>query len=363
MFSKKLLAVAATLTFVLRPLFAATASTPTQIAQTTLSTPATTPSSLVEKESLSILAQVLKASAINYDASVGSILSYLDRLYGSISDKALELYDYVVKEKSFKREVCKELVAECPVKLPKSLVVESDDAFSISSIVDRANEYICADVPENWDYLGEEDGISVWRLKKVSPVRCGYEESRWNCVKSEAIIDLTPAELRDYLMNSAEVQKYNKYSGGRLDVEEISDTTKVVWNRTKLPFAIKPYDFCTLMHVCRHPKKNVEMIVSKGISHPLVPVMSDYSRSEIYVGVNILTPVPGPDGKGKMRTKLTNINRVRYAGLHPFMASKRSFRGSVDYLSQLRSYTSKLHKKKHHNSNHHRKHHHHDKSN
>ena len=117
--------------------------------------------------------------------------------------------------------------------------------YSISDTIKSANNYLSPDAM--WEFLGAENGVSVWKLNPSS-ISLKKEDRQWPCVKSSTVIKIDSKTLVEYLMDSAKVPEYNKYCAGRADIEKISKRSKIVWNRTCIPLAIKSYDFCTLMH-------------------------------------------------------------------------------------------------------------------
>jgi hypothetical protein len=71
-----------------------------------------------------------------------------------------------------------------------------------------------------------------------------------------------------------------------------------------------------------------------GVKHPLIPVHKDYSRSELIMGLNILSPV---QKEGSKSTHITCISHVRYGGFSPpSVINKSIFRGTVKYLYNLK---------------------------
>ena len=202
-------------------------------------------------------------------------------------------------------------------------------SFDLREIVNMAYSYQSPNA--EWDKLGEDKDIKVWRAKVPISKGLGKGAERWPVVKSTTTINGSPENVMKLLMDSSKVHKTNKYSAGRTDVLKINEFTKMVWSRTKIPYSIKPYDFCTLMQVSKLNNGGI-MIISKGIEHELVPKHQDYCRSEIYFGVNFLYPVPDDPN----RTAFTSISHVRYAGLHPYIASKTVYSATLNYLKQLK---------------------------
>eukprot|EP01034_Spumella_vulgaris_P027974 gene27974-34764_t len=149
---------------------------------------------------------------------------------------------------------------------------------------------------------------------------------------------MKPESLQELFMDSSKVHLLNKYSAGRVDIESIGTKSKIVWNKTKLPYAMKPYDFCSLMHCDVEPLSGHTMIVSQVVTRPTAPVTNEFARSEIILGVNILAPC----GLNASQTELTSINHVRLANLPAYFARKSAFQGTVNYLTQLKAAVIKL---------------------
>ena len=207
---------------------------------------------------------------------------------------------------------------------------------AVNEIIDESEKYLSSEV--EWDFMGKEKDVSVWKLKRSS-INLKKEDSQWPCVKSSTVIEIDSKSLLDYLMDSSKVQEYNKYSAGRSDIEIISTTTKVVWNRLNIPVGIKPYDFCTLMHSYTKPAADEIILVSKFTVHPSVPVHSDYGRSEKVIGLNVLKSLKSIGSQ--QRTEITCISHQRYAMTPPYLIEKNMMRGKVNYLRKLKNVLEK----------------------
>jgi hypothetical protein len=238
-----------------------------------------------------------------------------------------------------------------------SVNVDVNDRGSYSQIIDEllalAREYQrLQPVEKHWDCLGQEEDVVVWKLKtplhpNSSSSNGGGEvdddnDNDWPCIRSMTTIDLPVDALCDVIMDSSKVMLYNKYSGGRDDVVTVGPQSKIVWSRTNIPFTIKSYDFSTLMHLERNAVDNTVLIVSRGVRCPQVPIHSDYSRSEIIFGLNILTPSKNDNQK----TDFETISHVRYAGTHPFIASKSALQGALTYFRSLKAAIKDVHSQK-----------------
>lgn len=97
-------------------------------------------------------------------------------------------------------------------------------------------------------YKGEENNVKVWKCKRPISASGTKGAEKWPCIKATTVIDTSPRKLAELLMDSSRVHLTNKFSQGRTDVHIIDKSTKIVWNRSRIPFTFKPYDFCTMMH-------------------------------------------------------------------------------------------------------------------
>lgn len=95
------------------------------------------------------------------------------------------------------------------------------------------------------------------------------------------------------------------------------------------------------MHCYKDPSRGVNIIISKAVEHDSVPPHKDYSRSEIYMGINIFMP----SKRNPMHTEFTSIAHTRYSGILPYLVSKTSLSASVSYLKNLKAVAVPLSKK------------------
>lgn len=232
---------------------------------------------------------------------------------------------------SLSKEVSQWISNQSPIKKSKESIQISS---AISAMVEESDRYLSNDVV--WDLMGIDKKVTVWKLDKSS-IRLNEEDSEWPCVKSSTIIEIEPKALIEYLMDSSKVEEYNRYSAGRLDIEQITSTSKIVWNRMNIPIGIKPYDFCTLVHCYSRPLQDEIYLISKSFIHELVPDNKDYGRSEKIIGLNIVRPLKSTgNSSSPIRTEITCISHQRYANTPPIIIEKSMMRGKVNYLKKLR---------------------------
>mmetsp|Transcript_1150 Transcript_1150/g.1306 ORF Transcript_1150/g.1306 Transcript_1150/m.1306 type:complete len:314 (+) Transcript_1150:200-1141(+) len=231
----------------------------------------------------------------------------------------------------------KKLVTETTMWLTKQsspqITNKSLSSYKIATIIEESAKYLSKDAI--WEWMGEENEVKVWKLMNSS-IKLKKDDQEWPCVKSTTVINIDADTLMEYLLDSAKVKEYNKYSAGRLDIELFSSKSKIVWNKMNIPKVIKPYDFCTLLHCYSNPSGNELILVSKCANHALVPVHKSFSRSEKIIGLNVLKKLPNDKEAGNYRTEITCISHQRYANTPVFMIEKSMMRGKVNYLRKLR---------------------------
>ena len=259
----------------------------------------------------------------------------------SISSACAYVENQWKEDGDFKRTSCNNMMTDVSLWLRRKFSnADPSCTYSISETIRAANNYLSPDAL--WEFQGVENEVSVWKLNPSS-ISLRREDRQWPCVKSTTIIKIDAKTLVEYLMDSTKVTEYNKYCAGRADIEKISKRSKIVWNRTCIPLAIKSYDFCTLMHYYVKPPKNDIVLVSKGVQHPSVPISRDYSRSESIMGLNILRSIPANKKCGLgSSTEITCISHVKYGGTLPYIIHKSLFRGATKYLHNLKE---KIHSK------------------
>lgn len=184
---------------------------------------------------------------------------------------------------------------------------------------------------EKWDFLGEQDNVKVWRCKSPLKYPTLQGSENWPCVKATAVIDASPRSLSGLLWDSSKVSLVNRYSSGRTDVDIVSPDTKIVWNRSRIPFTVRPFDFCSLMHRYEDPTDQSCVVVTRATQHEKVPRHKDHARSETLLGVSIIKPCVNEPRK----CEVTSINHIRYGGIPPFLVNKYSFGPSINYHKQL----------------------------
>ena len=153
-------------------------------------------------------------------------------------------------------------------------------------------------------------------------------------VKAKGLVAATPEAIFEMIFDSSRTKEYNKYSVGRADIDTVAGCpkSKIVWNRTNPPGTKKPHDFCTLMHGVSFPAGNgTYLIMTTAVEHPKAKPSSNYLRSEILLGVNLMKPVPGRAGV----TELTTVNHVKTTGVPAFLSEKVAAKSAIDFIRKV----------------------------
>jgi len=184
-------------------------------------------------------------------------------------------------------------------------------------------------------------------------------------IKTTSIIDLSPKDLTELLMDSDKVKVYNKISLGRND-EKVFQTgidtiggphgdgeSKIVRNLTKPPMVSSLLEFVTCMHARRLRPSDAAflgedaeadgyIVVSRAViggEHGSSDNRSSSSngeklvRNEILLGANLLRSVPGMPG----RTEFTSVTHA-YSPMLPLMLAKSAgLKGAVDFVRDIRA--------------------------
>ena len=189
----------------------------------------------------------------------------------------------------------------------------------------------------------DEGGVLVYLGKWKKE---GYG-SNVPAVKSVSIINMSPKEMAELLLDSSRVKAYNKMSVGRKDVRVMQKgvethghfghgETKIVRNVTKPPVAKKKMLAVTLMHGRPlRPTDGIEeggyVVVSRAVGDPGVET-EDYMLSEILLGVNVLRNTDVPN-----QCRVTAVTHVYSPNLPTMLASRLGVKGAINFVRDIRS--------------------------
>jgi len=207
-------------------------------------------------------------------------------------------------------------------QIGSSISLNSDCSGLVEALVKDAERMMAN---SKWKPVSGKGGVNVWKMYLSNhPEPNGH---KYPLVKAQGIVDASPEEVLEMMVDSSRIKEYNKFSKGRDDLQVLDQNTKVVWNRTWPPLCKRPHDFCSVMHT-RRLADNSFIMVTKATEHPRAPVSKAYQRSKILLGVSVMRPIPGDAHK----TQLTTYNHVVSAGIPVLIADKVSVKTAADFI-------------------------------
>lgn len=141
--------------------------------------------------------------------------------------------------------------------------------------------------------------------------------------KARGIIpNRNPAQLMELLYDSAQCQRYNKYSNGRKDIcilqSDSRKMCKIVENETKIPFSGKVIQMKMLMLV-KPITEGGYIILSRSVHNGRSTNLKPGKQNEIIWSVNILRCISDP-----LKTDLTVMTQANSSLIPMFFAEKVS---------------------------------------
>ena len=171
-----------------------------------------------------------------------------------------------------------------------------------------------------------------------------FSHSYYGCdipaVRCSAIVNMSPTNLANLLIDSERVKEYNKMSIGRDDILVLQDdgkcVTKVSVGKSKPPMLGKTLQLKTLLHMEQLPEEGGYIIASRAVAHADDAGAAEDPKtihSEMLMGINIIRAVVGePD-----RCWLTNLNHLRSPMIPMFMAKKLGLSAAVNFINDIRA--------------------------
>jgi hypothetical protein len=166
------------------------------------------------------------------------------------------------------------------------------------------------------------------------------------CVKSRGLVNKSPKQLAELLMDSSRVKTYNKNSQGREDhcvwqlglANDAESTfgrgeTKVTRSINKAPMIRKPLEFISLLHG-RKLEDGTHVVVARNVSGPISNMSGKpMVRNEILLNVHVLKPVEGNPNQ----TSMVNINHLKSPVVPIMVAKKVGLASATNFLKDIRS--------------------------
>jgi hypothetical protein len=245
----------------------------------------------------------------------------------------------------------------------EQLTGEEFDTPSMIEALTRTGLYMAENHKKNewveWKPVGqvtsqaEQDGNEMEVLERgdilVYCGKCQKEGHGSNVpmIKTHSVIDMSPKDMAELLLDSDRVKMYNKISLGRKDIRVMQkgvDThgplghgeTKIVRNLTQPPIAKKKMLSTTMMHgrPLRPTDEILEggyVVVSRAVRN-LAEETEAYMKSEMLLGVNILRNMANPN-----QCRVTAVTHVYAPSLPTVLASRLGVKSSLNFIHDVRS--------------------------
>jgi hypothetical protein len=191
-------------------------------------------------------------------------------------------------------------------------------------------------------------GVLTW-IGSVDHVGFGHD---WPVVKARGVVSTTPRELVQFLLDSVQVQRYNKLSQGRNDVLVLQDeinttaeesvygfagTAKIVRAFVKPKMLPKTIEMLSLLYAkpLEHAPDSY-MIVSRSVweddsgASSIPKNNNNLLRSEMLLGVQLVRPCP--DG-----CELTTITHVFSPGVPEIMAKRLAPSNATSTIREIQA--------------------------
>jgi hypothetical protein len=157
-----------------------------------------------------------------------------------------------------------------------------------------------------------------------------------NCpmLKTRGIIDMSPLELKELLLDCERNHLYNPSSISKTnmhcfaDIDEIGGETRIVQNVMKIPIVGGTIQTVSLTHVRCIENGGGYILVSQSVGDD-----ANASPDNPYYSISILRSVPSAEQK----TELTNITRISSMPIPKFLMQKVGLMGVMDFFKNLRS--------------------------
>jgi len=160
-------------------------------------------------------------------------------------------------------------------------------------------------------------------------------------IRCEAIVNMSPKDLADLLVDSTRVKEYNKMSAGRDDILVLHDdekcVTKVCIGRSKV--IGKTLMLTSLLHMEELPgggEQGGYVIVSRAVAHADDTEVAEDPKiihSEMLMGLNVIRPVEGD----RDRCVLINVNHLRSPMIPMMLAKRLGLSSAVNFINDIRA--------------------------
>jgi len=196
------------------------------------------------------------------------------------------------------------------------------------------NQNGCITVPNGID----QSQVLVW----MGTFQHNHYGSDLPAIRAAGLIDMSPNDLLDLLVDSSRVQEYNKLSLGRQDLLLLQQTmdkegpfggsTKVILSESKPPMLRKTMQFTSILHARELEDASGYQIVTRAVTHPQDKKKKDVLQSEILMGVNLIKRIEDNPHQCLMIT----VNHIRSPMVPTMIAKRLGQQAAINFIHDLR---------------------------
>lgn len=181
---------------------------------------------------------------------------------------------------------------------------------------------------------------------------CGHKGhgNEWPVVKARGLIQTSPRELTDFLLDSSRIKEYNKMSQGRDDVAvfqqdldtsieesyyDVPGTARVLRSRNKPKLLPKAIEITSLMYAKQlEDSSGTYMLVNRSVFEDDQGTLKNNKNtitSEMLLGVNLIRPV---DGSNTV-SEFNSITHIFPPGVPEYLAKRVAPSSAVNMIKDL----------------------------
>lgn len=187
-----------------------------------------------------------------------------------------------------------------------------------------------------------ESDVFYWTGKLL---HSGIYGSEYSPIRYKTHLSMSPREFTLLVLDSSRTKEYNSMTLGRedlhifqegLDSQDIfKGETKVIRNRTQIPFVRKVLEVTNILHarkVSTDPDGDTFVILTRGVNE----CKNGGLGTELLLGITLVEPVAGFGGK----CCITSISHTAAPGFPSFVIARASYKSAVEAVSGFRRVAS-----------------------
>ncbi|CAJ1947000.1 unnamed protein product [Cylindrotheca closterium] len=218
----------------------------------------------------------------------------------------------------------------------------------------------------NTDKLLKKSNESDWMQNTFKPCQVSVEDPSHNhevlvwtgtfshsyygsdlpAIRVAGVVDMSPQNLVELLVDSGRVKEYNKLSLGREDLVVFQNdmqekgpfgcsVTKVMKSVSKPPMIRTNMVFVSVLHARELEDGSGFLIVTRAVHHPENEMggSANVIKSEILMGVNLIRKINGADNQCLM----INVNHIRSPMVPMMIAKKLGVSAAIGFVNDIRA--------------------------